>query len=131
MKTKAFLTFMAIAAFAAAEFLSPEASARNPDDTFPGDYPEYPCGNGQTVTACTMSEDGLEWDCDAATLCNGTGSSDMSTWLEDGGVCDIEQSPSCDYSSSLQCGTFPEDFQWGDFYCPFPYLFDYPGWSCS
>jgi hypothetical protein len=85
MKTKAFLTFMAIAAFTAAEFLSPEASARNPDDTFPGDYPEYPCGNGQTVTACTMSEDGLEWDCDAATLCNGTGSSDMSTWLEDGG----------------------------------------------
>jgi Ca2+-binding RTX toxin-like protein len=70
-------------------------------------------------------------ECMGGILLEGDGGTDCCMCEGGDGVCDIEQSPSCDYSSSLQCGTFPEDFQWGDFYCPFPYLFDYPGWSCS
>lgn len=63
MERKAFLTFMAIAAFTAAAFLSPEANAQKPDDTFPGDFPEYPCGFEQTVDACSHIYTDPGWSC--------------------------------------------------------------------
>jgi hypothetical protein len=69
-------------------------------------------------------------DCFGGILLEGDNGTDCCQCEGGAGICSTEDPPSCDYTSSLQCGTFPTDFKWGDFYCPFPYFLDDPGWTC-